>query len=179
MLIENTQKQLKITLSAVEICDYFGSFSDIRYDNMHSRAALGKILKKAMDSTDFSLSSGRLSIKVFPTPSGGCDIYFILSSSNRLAMIKRPYIYEFHGCENMLSVCEQLKFLVHKDLRVSLFEKDGAYRIAFAPSCMCKKIMRICSEYMGRAVKGRYEAEKTREHWHTLCDNTPVSTIIV
>ena len=94
-LVDN--REILVTLSAVEICDYFGSFEDLRYDNKNAKAALGNILKQALYETDFNLSGERLFIKVRPNSNGGCTIRFTVSPRNKRTLHhkKRTYIYEF------------------------------------------------------------------------------------
>ncbi len=179
MLIDaNKEKQLKITLSAVEICDYFGSFQDIRYDNKKARAALGSILLNAMDSSDFRLRGNRLVIKVFPTQSGGCTIYFILEDKKRFFRTEKCYIYEFSNCEDMLLTCEQIKKLSTRETPVSIYSLGGIFRLIIEGKYMCKAIFMLGPEYSTKVIAKNTEAHKTKEHWHKICDNTPVSNII-
>ena len=171
-----SRRQLKITLSATEIYDYFGTYKDIRYDNENSRAALGAILKKGIEETGYALSSGKLSIKVLPTDTGGCSIYFTLCVGKKLKKARKDYIYEFKSCEDMLSACEQIKLHL-KGTRLSIYRQADAYRII--TSDMCRTLMRIGTEYAFSVIHGKHEAEKTKEHWQKLCNNTPVEKIIV
>ncbi len=173
-------KQLKITLSAVEICDYFGSFEEMRYDNAKTKAALGNILLRATDSTGFVLSGKRLLIKVFPTVTGGCTIYFtVTGEKKRYRRIKKAYIYEFYCCENMLLVCEQIKRLSTKSSSVSLYNNGNSYRMIIPEGVMCRAVLALGPEYADRVMTDSLEAEKTKEHWRALCVNTPVSQIIL
>ncbi len=178
MIIDSDRRQLKITLSATEICDYFGSFEDIRYDNAKARLALGNILRRAMEDTDFKLCSERLSIKVFPTQSGGCNIYFILGGGRRLMRVDRLYIYDFADCEDMLRACEQIK-RISADILLSIYTKDARYRVIIEELKMNRRLLKIGSEFAEHILSGRQSISKTKEHWHKICDNTPVGKIIV
>lgn len=178
MIIDSKGRQLKITLTAAEICDYFGSFREIRYDNPRSRAALGNILLRAMEDTDFALSADKLSIKVYPTISGGCDIYFILGRAKRLSRSDFPYIYEFENCEEMLAFCEQIKRLTDEIL-LSIYESDGHYRVIIDSRDMSKRILKLGTEFAAAIIHKRFNATKTKEHWRKICDNTPVKKIII
>ncbi|MBE6766162.1 MAG: adaptor protein MecA [Clostridia bacterium] len=177
-IVSNTHRQLKITLSAIEICDYFGTFKDIRYDNARSRAALGDILRQGIEATDFRLDSGRLSIKVYPTQSGGCNIYFTIGTARRLKKTDKAYIYEFSSCEDMLSACEQIKLHIG-NIPLSLYYNHKTYRAIISGDYLSRRMMRIGSEYAEKIISERYEAEKTREHWRKICDNTPIGKIII
>ncbi len=171
-------KQLKITLSAVEICDYFGSFEEMRYDNEKTKAALGNILLRATDSTGFVLSGKRLFIKVFPTAAGGCTIYFtVAGDKKRYRRIIRSYIYEFENCENMLLVCEQIKLLSRQNTEISIYSNGDLYRIIISENVVCRALLALGPEYADRVLTDSYETEKTKEHWRALCVNTPVDQI--
>ncbi len=178
MIIDSKGRQLKITLTATEICDYFGSFKEIRYDNARSRAALGSILLRAMENSDFSLSADRLSIKVYPTHSGGCDIYFILGGGRRLLRSDYPYIYEFENCEDMLSFCEQIK-RIKDDMLLSIYRNEGLYRIIIDSRDMSRRLLKLGTEFAVSIIHKRFSLAKTKEHWHKICGNTPVKQIII
>lgn len=175
------ESQIKITLSAVEICDYFGSFEDLRYDNAKARTALGNILLKAMGETDFSLSGERLYIKVVPTENGGCTICFLVSDRKKRRMHRshRFYIYEFSKCEDLLITCEQIKNLSHTDIPLSLYENDGKYRLFIPKNSVCRAVLALGPEFAERILSSDSDFEKTKEHWHCICANTPISKIIV
>ncbi len=172
------ERQLKITLSAVEICDYFGSFKDICYSNKKARAALGSILLNAMDASDFKLEGKRLVIKVFPTSSGGCTIYFILRDKKRFYRTEKCYIYEFSDCEDMLLACEQIEKLSKPNTPVSLYSHNGIFRLIIDGKYMCKTIFMLGPEYSTKVIAKSIETQKTKEHWHKICVNTPVNEII-
>ena len=179
MLVDSkTKGQIKITLSAVEICDWFGSFKDIRYDNKKSRAALGALLLAAMDSSDFKLTRDRLFIKVLPTESGGCDIFFTLGNIKRLYRIAHNYIYEFACCDDMLSACSQLRLNGAKNATICIFHKGGKYRILLDESRLCKNAKRILAEYSVCCYKDDIIKNKTQEYWQKICENTPVKKLL-
>lgn len=180
MLVDSkTRGQLKITLSAAEICDWFGSFKDIRYDNKRARAALGEILLTAMRSSDFTLTNDRLFIKVFPTDSGGCNIFFLLGKSRRLHRVTHNYIYEFESCDDMLSACNQLALNGAKNTPVCIFHRGGRYRMLLDESRICKSAKQILAEYSARFYKDIIIKNKTQEYWQKICENTPVKEIIL
>ncbi len=173
-----SRSRLKITLSATEIFDYFGSFKDIRYDNENARAALGSILKKGLEASNFALSSGKLNIKVYPTDSGGCDIYFIAAGKRRLKKISKIIIFEFENCEDMLSALEQLKINIGDNIMVSVYRNGGLYRILINDRYITRKGLKTLLEYAKRIINEKFAAAKTKEHWRKICDNTPIGKII-
>lgn len=169
MLVDRTgENRLKITLSAIEICDYFGSFKDIRYDNPRARSALGDILLQATDSKHFLSGKERLYIRVFPTRSGGCIIYFLAEGHT-----KDEYaVLQFACTDDMLSACKQLS-LKKKNTVVEIYESGGLYRIIM-PAAHAAGIE---AEFAEMHFSEASEREKTREHWHKICDGTPVDKI--
>lgn len=180
MLVDSkTEGQLKITLSAVEVCDWFGSFNDIRYDSQKGRRALSAILLTAMESSDFRLNKERLFIKVFPTETGGCDIFFTLAHAKRLHRTERCYIYEFACCEDMLSALEEVMSSTHKDTPVSVYGNKGKYRIFLNAGQLSKKVALMLAEYASLVHKSPLIKEKTQEYWQKICESTPVNKIIL
>lgn len=175
-IIERQKSRLKISLSHTEIVDYFGSICDIRYDNPKARAVLGNLLISMTDDS-FLKNSKKLTIKVFPEARGGCTIYFIASpKAQRYRRVDSTYILEFSGCEELLAACDQLR---QRDatLPCSIYENGGRYRLMLCSEFFTQKIMYIALEYAERLFFSIKEKEKTREHWQTICQNTPVKTV--
>ncbi len=174
------QRELLVTLSAVEICDYFGSFQDLRYDNKDAKAALGNILRQALYETDFNLSGERLFIKVRPTCDGGCTICFTVSRRKKrtLHRIKRTYIYEFLCCEHMFLMCEQIKKLSRHDTSVSIYRNDSTYRMLIKEEDINRAVLALGPEYSDYIYTDHTETEKTKEYWCKVCTNTPICKII-
>lgn len=174
------ERELIVTLSAVEICDYFGSFEELRYDNKDAKAALGSILRQAIYKTDFNLSGERLYIKVHPNLDGGCTICF--SVSRRKKRILRPvshtYIYEFIGCEHLLLMCEQIKKHSRSDTVVSVYRNGDTYRLLMRQEDINRQILAFGPEYCDCIYKNAVETEKTKEHWQKVCANAPINRII-
>lgn len=175
MLHKNNQ--IKIMLSAVEICDYFGSFDEIRYDNPKARAVLGNLLLEASKDSSFLYDSKKLTIKVIPEEKGGCTIYFTaLQKPKRLKRLKGHYIFEFSCCEDMLTACEKLSNHT-PSLAFSLYERDGAYRLITETGDLKASVFALLCEFSLRFYQNLLEKQKTQEYWHQICRNTPAKTI--
>ena len=174
------EHELLVTLSAVEICDYFGSFQELRYDNKESKTALGNILRQALCETDFNLSGERLFIKVRPRDDGGCTICFKITRKKGRTLYRTlcTYIYEFYKAEDMLLMCEQIKLHTKDNTFVSIYTKDGAYRLLIKEENINRAVLALGYEYCDRFYKDATETEKTKEHWHNICTNAPISKII-
>lgn len=167
MTVDRTEEnRLKITLSAIEIYDYFGSFKDIRYDNPRARSALGNLLLRATDSRRFLKGRRRLYIKVFPTKGGGCVIYF---TAEGRANCKNAVLH-FCSCEALLSGCEQIA-KENGDTAAELYELNGSYRLILPARAA------LGGEWTDGCYTSDFEYEKTKEHWHKICDNTPLRKI--
>ena len=168
MTVDKTEEnRLKITLSAVEIYDYFGSFKEIRYDNPRARTALGALLRRATDSRRFLYGRRRLYIKVLPTKGGGCVIYFVTEGHKKDA----PAVLQFSGCGELLSACEKIS-KNFADTVAALYESGGRYRLLL-PQGVCTAAL----EFVEGCYFSDFEREKTKEHWHKICDNTPLYVI--
>lgn len=173
MVISTRNRQLRITLSAAEICDYFGSYKNIRPDSVQARAAMGSILKTASAGTGLNFGGEKLTVRVFPSASGGCTICFTPDFE------KTEYaFFEFADCEDMLLACEQLCRQTNKNMRISIFQKDGKYRIITNGKIPDGAFMLLSAEYAEKTLKSREDAEKTKEYWHCVCANTPIGQII-
>ncbi len=173
MVINTRNRQLRITLSAAEICDYFGSYKNIRPDSAHARAAMSSILKTASAGAGISFGGEKLTVRIFPAASGGCTICFTADFD------KTEYaVYEFADCEDMLLACEQLCRLTNQNMRLSIFQKDGKYRIMADKEIPAYTFSLISAEYAEKTLKSQKDAEKTKEHWHCICVNTPIDQII-
>ena len=177
-LVDN--RELLVTLSAVEICDYFGSFEDLRYANKNAKAALGSILKQALCETDFNLSGERLFIKVRQRSDGGCTIRFTITPRKRRTLHhkKRIYIYEFLSCEDLLLTCEQIKKHGSDKTRVDLFRNGNVYRLLINEEYINRSVLALGYEYCDGIYKDDTLVEKTKEYWQTICTNTPINKII-
>ncbi len=168
MTVDRTEEnRLKITLSAIEIYDYFGSFKDIRYDNPRARSALGDLLLRATDSRRFLRGRRRLYIKVFPTKGGGCVIYF--TAEGRADC--ENAVMHFSSCDALLSACGQMA-KENSNVAVGLYESDGCYRLILP-----RRAASNCGEWSDGCYISDFECEKTKEHWHKICDNTPLYKI--
>lgn len=163
---------LKIHLSAVEIVRYFGSYDDICYDNPFARTVLGYLMKTATDGDEFLKGAKRLTIKVFPEEDGGCAIHYIASPKlKRYHRAKGEIMLEFSCCENLLRFCERI-YTEHGDAPCSLFSLMGRYRMIVEDIPT-----ETAAEYAEEIYRSSAEKQKTREHWQTVCQNTPVKTV--
>lgn len=173
MLVDASKRELKISLSAVEICDLFGNISKIHSANNRSRAVLYALLLRAMEVSDFKPSEKKLFIRVHPTVSGGCDILFVPARTKG----NNEYIFEYHNCEAFLSACEQLCLCDRRSTCVSVYRKDLHYRMLVNKKSLCRTTARLLSEYAQKVYESILLSEKTKEHWVSVCNNTTVGEI--
>ncbi len=84
---------LRVLLNGSEVARYFGSFEQINYEDESTRHSLNRILKRAMNITDFSLNGKKLKIDVSAAPENGCCIVFTnqIKHPFHLRVMKPPF----------------------------------------------------------------------------------------
>lgn len=74
-LILISESKLKVTLSAADMKALSLSCEDLDYDNTSTRRAFWSILDEAKQRTGFDAAQSRVFIQVYPSKSGGCELY--------------------------------------------------------------------------------------------------------
>lgn len=78
MLVECFEHKLRIVLSETEMCNLFGDYDAIDYNNPKARKSLNNLINKTFPNTDFFRNAAKLIIEVHPHR-GGCAIDLIKS----------------------------------------------------------------------------------------------------
>lgn len=139
ILISDTK--LKVMLSASDMQKYELDNETIDYDNTETRRAFWQILDEAKHKTGFDAASEKVFIQVYPSRSGGCEMYVTklgalssaltgdaLSRKTSFSMLRgRIGIYHFDNLEDVITVCKKLKELKYS-LESGLYLSDsGGY----------------------------------------------------
>jgi negative regulator of genetic competence, sporulation and motility len=74
-LILISSSKLKIMLTPDDMASYSLTCDNIDYDNTETRRAFWDILDAAKHKTGFDAASDRVFIQVYPSKSGGCEMY--------------------------------------------------------------------------------------------------------
>lgn len=74
-LILISDSKLKITLTSDDMAQYELDCDTMDYDNTETRKAFWEILDRAKHITGFDAASDRVFIQLYPSRSGGCEMY--------------------------------------------------------------------------------------------------------
>ncbi len=112
ILISNSK--LKIMLSPDDMREHRLCCDSVDYCNTETRRAFWSILDEAKQQTGFDAASSRVYIQLYPSRSGGCELYVtkLLPSHGEIRPEKPPdgrkITYRFEGIDPLLRVCRRL-----------------------------------------------------------------------
>ncbi len=112
ILINNCK--LKIMLSPDDMKEYDLSCDSVDYANTETRRAFWSILDEAKHRTGFDAASDRIYIQLYPSKSGGCELYItkLLSCPSEHSAERSPpereLAFGFDGIDPLLRVCQRL-----------------------------------------------------------------------
>ncbi len=112
ILISNSK--LKIMLSPDDMREHRLCCDSVDYSNTETRRAFWSILDEAKQQTGFDAASSRVYIQLYPSRSGGCELYVTKllpecrEGRSDKASEGRELIYRFEGIDPMLRVCRRL-----------------------------------------------------------------------
>lgn len=133
-LILISDSKLKIMMTSEDMSAYDLNFENLDYDNTETRRAFWNILDEAKHKTGFDAASDKVFIQLYPSKSGGCEMYVtklgvcynggsgdMLPAENTkisyqprknankgLSAKKRTEIYKFENVDWLIKVCGQL-----------------------------------------------------------------------
>lgn len=114
-LILISESKLKITLTAEDMEVNGISEDQLTCGEKDVRRIFEGVLDEAKKKTGFDAECGRLYVQVYPSKTGGCEVYFIrgeVGKSNRQPKprTKREYcVYVFDGAVTAMDACAALK----------------------------------------------------------------------
>lgn len=182
-LIKN-EYRTEIVLSSLELSGYGITYEEIDYGNIGTRRLLwalqgeiqkkygytiplsGKVLIEVIKEREDSI---RICFSSLPEKSGdGNSVKQLVKSSTC------PVIAEFSNLEEMLFAVS----LLEPNIKSSLFEKNGKYRILFSPSSEEKDELILClCEFSDILENSPKEAAKCSEIWNMIAENNAVSCL--
>lgn len=112
---------VKITLSAYEITELFGSYEKIDYKNKASKQIINKIINKAYKELNQNPLTEQLYIEVVPNILSGCSIYctaVINAQNSENQSAQKTLLYEFATANSMIDAVCCLKNLNNHQLNV-------------------------------------------------------------
>lgn len=96
------KNKLKIFLTYSEIISLFGSYENINFENIYSKATLSILYHKATANTDFNNDFKKMLIEVKPILSG-CEICFTKAFENNTANNRIYCALIFNNSESLIS----------------------------------------------------------------------------
>ncbi|MGM9637875.1 MAG: adaptor protein MecA [Eubacteriales bacterium] len=136
-LLKIDNDKLKITLTKEDMEKYALDFDKFSYDNTETRRAFWTILDDAKHETGFDAAVDTVSVQVYGSGSGGCEMYVTRVSDREkeeenigLPILSRNVgqsIYGFHRIEDLLSACRLLDSLHFTGSSSAYFDQSGYY----------------------------------------------------
>ncbi|MBQ8350902.1 MAG: adaptor protein MecA [Clostridia bacterium] len=116
-LIRISDSKLKIMLNAEDMAHYAITSDLLNYENTETRRIVWQILDEAKHKTGFDAASDRVLIQVYPSRTGGCEMYVTKvppplphpsEGDNMRTREGRSELYLFTNLEGLLQACRQL-----------------------------------------------------------------------
>ena len=175
------KNKLKVYLSDREVARIFGGYSKINYDDPRSRAALGLILKQALNCGGFMPSGERLLIEVRPHKKG-CLISFSGADTQAKPHPKKnqttyTYTLEFEDENALIDGIGQLHSAAPKISESQLYRLDNTYCLTLKSEKDISHYMIHINEYCTRITAGETQAAYCAEYGVLLCTDNAVETI--
>lgn len=100
-------KKLKIALDASELSRLGLAVSELDYKNVETKRALWQMLGDAKRKCGFDASGESLYVEVYPSRSGGCEIFVTCLSCEKKAL-RRAFPISFDDSESMIAASAAL-----------------------------------------------------------------------
>lgn len=113
-LILISDSKLKIMMTANEMDEYDITDETFGYEMKDIRKVFSGILDEAKKKTGFDSSAGKLFIQIYPSKSGGCEVYVTKNVEGQSETAGRQNrrtdycVYCFEGIEAVMNVCKEL-----------------------------------------------------------------------
>ncbi len=182
ILISDTK--LKVMLSPLDMQKYELDNSNIDYDNTETRRAFWQILDEAKHKTGFDAASDKVFIQVYPSRSGGCEMYVTKLGNakhkenktetqgrkNTYSLLRgKTNIYRFEKLEHVSAVCRQLSAMDYAYESGLYLSEDGKYDLVIYENTENNEGMTEYSFIEEYANKRQGEIELAYAKEHGVC----------
>ncbi len=182
-LIRN-EYRTEIILSSRELSGYGITYEEIDYGNIGTRRLLWALQGEVQKKYGYTIPlSGKVLIEVIKEQEDSVRICFSSlpeksGDGNSVKQLVKsstcPVIAEFSDLEEMLFAVS----LLDPNIKSSLFEKNGKYRILFSPSSEGKEELIFClCEFSDVFENSPKETAKCSESWNMIAENNAVSRL--
>ncbi len=182
---------IKIYLTKEELCENGLSACTIDYASTHSRYFIWQLLEQAYIDTGFELGEEKISVKVFPSKDGSCELFItkLSSKQDEKSTKKVGFLAVTSELNDLFSLCVRLKNEGFRG-KSSLFvdDKDNFVMTAKAKSVYPSYIknknskpapdLSFLSEYARVFEMDEMYEAYISEHCKTLCENNAIETLI-
>ena len=185
-----SDSKLKVMLSSADMEEFEISCDTIDYDNTETRRALWSILDLAKHKTGFDAAKRRVSIQVYPSRGGGCEMFvtqLALPPGDRSGAEKRKRepvplarvcrsqgVYRFGSISGMLSACSALYRMSYPGRSSAYSDRDRD--TAFLVLDESEGKYAFLTEYGGVRMFSPV-CEYIAEHCVPLCENDAVERL--
>ena len=142
--------QLKVMMDANDMIKYDLNSDTSVISQINRRDALRRILRKAKDKTGFDSEGGRVTIRMFPSRDGGCEMFVTLIGADS------------YGKATQASVCG--KTVVHDGMAIYEFDSFGELLEA------CKRL--TAARYTGESFA--YREDGRMRYYLVLDEASPI-----
>lgn len=185
-LIRISDSKLKITLNAEDMAHYAITAELLNYENKETRRIIWQILDEAKQQTGFHAATDRIFIQVYPSRSGGCEMYItkvlLPSCSTEGGKIQmreeKRELYYFSELNGLLRACKQLSVRGwRQESTVYALHKGGYYLCLWrTDECLSEapEAYNPAEEYGERHKCCSARLAYIREHATCLCERDAI-----
>lgn len=140
-----SDSKLKVTLSAEDMNRFSLNCDTIDYDNTETRRAFWQILDEAKHKTGFDAARDRVFIQVYPSRSGGCEMYVIklknmakatdVNAKGQTQTNGKVGVFSFDGIDILLPVCKKLHNMGYERESAAYAGDDGRFYLVITEKC--------------------------------------------
>lgn len=142
-MIQIGSDKLKVMMSEKDMRDYELDCDEMDYNDLHTRHALREILCEAKRVCGFDASCDRMFVQIFPSRSGGCEIFVTLLdvavNADKGAVPKK--VFEFDCMGSLIRACGAVSALGY-DGESQAYASDGNAVFLILDECSA-----VCGAY--------------------------------
>ena len=197
-LIRISENKIKIMLSAVDMRAYDLPAGHLDYCEETVRDAFRAVLKDAGRKTGVDFSDGRLSIQLYPSKTGGCEMFVTRNEGGNSESVRkkertyprkgapeevrsvsqkpqweRAEAFAFESLRWLLSVCKRLHRIGYRGSSAAFRDESGRCFLVLESS---EAVRPIVTEY-GTAESASAVRLYISEHGRVLCTERAVETL--
>lgn len=197
-LILISDSKLKVMLTSEDMKHYELDSRTLDYDNTETRRAFWNILDEAKHKTGFDAAKERIFVQVYPSRSGGCEMYvtklgLVGAGEGKITYpreipkkslgVAKNRVYRFSKLDTMISACKLLEERGYtRDSQAYFDEEKRQYYLIISECSFSQKNNGLSEEYAFISEYGcRLSKEDIHfyiiEHCACICDKNAVELL--